>query len=236
MSYWIFCRCLEKDREEMWPFPSWLFGDFSLTQGLGSMMNCDGDKAALMPKGSPAVVLDPQWLLDAMAQVVGCPRVLQLLVAKDDEVGWRPEIYEPLESWTLMIDLHAPSRTYAYVYVYSAYDTIVFDGTNVRHTVQYRYILYHIITYHICVFMYIIWLPLPLSKSYTDAHTIMWLAKSCTGWQVVYPTSCKFLYIPCGAGIQPSSVANLYAKTKPTPATLVSCGTWEKSSAAICVG
>lgn len=78
--------------------------------------------------------------------------------------------------------------------------------------------------------MYIIWLPLPLSKSYTDAHTIMWLAKSCTGWQVVYPTSCKFLYIPCGAGIQPSSVANLYAKTKPTPATLVSCGTWEKAA------
>ncbi|CAK0903720.1 unnamed protein product [Prorocentrum cordatum] len=27
--------------------------------------------------GSPAVVLDPQWLLDAMAQVVDCPRVLQ---------------------------------------------------------------------------------------------------------------------------------------------------------------
>lgn len=47
MSYWIFCRCLEKDREEMWPFPSWLFGDFSLTQGLGSMMNCDGDRAGL---------------------------------------------------------------------------------------------------------------------------------------------------------------------------------------------
>ncbi|CAE8585121.1 unnamed protein product, partial [Polarella glacialis] len=28
-------------------------------------------------KGSPAVVLDPQWLLDAMAQVVACPKVLQ---------------------------------------------------------------------------------------------------------------------------------------------------------------
>ncbi|CAK9061069.1 TPR_REGION domain-containing protein [Durusdinium trenchii] len=27
--------------------------------------------------GSPAVVLDPQWLLEAMAQVVGCPRVMQ---------------------------------------------------------------------------------------------------------------------------------------------------------------
>ena len=29
--------------------------------------------------GSPAVVLEPQWLLDAMAQVVACPRVLQRL-------------------------------------------------------------------------------------------------------------------------------------------------------------
>ncbi|CAK9065618.1 unnamed protein product [Durusdinium trenchii] len=39
-----------------------------LFHGLGQLLHFPG---------SPAVVLDPQWLLEAMAQVVGCPRVMQ---------------------------------------------------------------------------------------------------------------------------------------------------------------
>mmetsp|Transcript_121670 Transcript_121670/g.234639 ORF Transcript_121670/g.234639 Transcript_121670/m.234639 type:complete len:1500 (-) Transcript_121670:43-4542(-) len=45
-----------------------LEGCFSLFHGLGQL---------LYYPGSPAVVLDPAWLLDAMAHVVACPRVLQ---------------------------------------------------------------------------------------------------------------------------------------------------------------
>eukprot|EP00434_Breviolum_minutum_P006638 symbB.v1.2.005860.t1/scaffold335.1/size242651/11 len=51
-----------------WPGPSDLESCLRLFHGLGQLLHFPG---------SPAVVLDPQWLLDAMAQVVGCPRVLQ---------------------------------------------------------------------------------------------------------------------------------------------------------------
>lgn len=64
------------------------------------------------------------------------------LLRKTMEVGWRPEIYEPLESWTLMIDLHAPSGIFAYMMtVYSAYDTIAFGWYTCRTYCKYRYIL-----------------------------------------------------------------------------------------------
>ena len=52
--------------------------------------------------GSPAVVLEPQWLLDAMAQVVVCPRVLQRL-------GWRSTA--DFHLWKLLIDLWIAMKT-----------------------------------------------------------------------------------------------------------------------------
>jgi len=53
---------------------------FGLTRASGELQPClalfHRLGQLLYFKGSDCVVLDPQWLLDAMAQVVGCPRVL----------------------------------------------------------------------------------------------------------------------------------------------------------------